>query len=144
MSCFGRCPAVVPCATVDEESGSNLKLGSCVDHPTRLQKNCFTKNHFQNKPLHVLKLALLQMNLSLSLDISCAHALYPSPWRRLDLLSTFVLTPIYMLLLQRKTWTSWLKTSSRGCVRTQRCLWCWPFVGCFHWQYTLSPTRTSS
>ena len=26
-----RCPAVVPCATADEESGSNLKLGSCVD-----------------------------------------------------------------------------------------------------------------
>ena len=28
---LGRCPAVVPCATADEESGSNLKLGSCVD-----------------------------------------------------------------------------------------------------------------
>ena len=27
------CPAVVPCATADEESGSNLKLGSCVDQP---------------------------------------------------------------------------------------------------------------
>ena len=26
-----KCPAVVPCATVDEESGSNLKLGSCLD-----------------------------------------------------------------------------------------------------------------
>ena len=25
------CPAVVPCAMVDEESGSNLKLGSCGD-----------------------------------------------------------------------------------------------------------------
>ena len=25
------CPAVVPCATADEESGSSLKLGSCVD-----------------------------------------------------------------------------------------------------------------
>ena len=31
MSCFGKCPAVVPYATADEESGSNLKLGSCVD-----------------------------------------------------------------------------------------------------------------
>ena len=31
MSCFGKCPAAVPCATADEESGSNLKLGSCVD-----------------------------------------------------------------------------------------------------------------
>jgi hypothetical protein len=28
---FGRCPAVVPCATADGESGSSLKLGSCVD-----------------------------------------------------------------------------------------------------------------
>ena len=26
-----KCPAVVPCATADEESGNNLKLGSCVD-----------------------------------------------------------------------------------------------------------------
>ena len=26
-----KCPAVVPCATADEESGSSLKLGSCVD-----------------------------------------------------------------------------------------------------------------
>ena len=25
-----KCPAVVPCATADEESGSSLKLGSCV------------------------------------------------------------------------------------------------------------------
>ena len=32
VSCFGKCvPTVVPCATADEESGSNLKLGSCVD-----------------------------------------------------------------------------------------------------------------
>ena len=26
-----KCPAVVPCAMADEESGSNLKLGSCTD-----------------------------------------------------------------------------------------------------------------
>ena len=26
-----KCPAAMPCATADEESGSNLKLGSCVD-----------------------------------------------------------------------------------------------------------------
>ena len=24
VSCFGKCPAAVPCATVDGESGSNL------------------------------------------------------------------------------------------------------------------------
>ena len=29
-------PAAVPCATADEESGSNLKLGSCVDQPYML------------------------------------------------------------------------------------------------------------
>ena len=33
VSCFGMCPAVVPCATADEESGSSLKLGSYVDQP---------------------------------------------------------------------------------------------------------------
>ena len=26
-----KCPTVVPCATADEESGSNLKFRSCVD-----------------------------------------------------------------------------------------------------------------
>ena len=26
-----KCPAVVSCATADEESGSSLKLGSCGD-----------------------------------------------------------------------------------------------------------------
>ena len=33
MACvvLEKCPAVVPCATADEESGSSLKLGSCVD-----------------------------------------------------------------------------------------------------------------
>ena len=28
-----KCQAAVPCAMADEESGSNLKLGSCVDQP---------------------------------------------------------------------------------------------------------------
>ena len=28
-----KCPVAVPYATADEESGSNLKLGSCVDQP---------------------------------------------------------------------------------------------------------------
>ena len=31
VSCFGKCPAAVPCATADEESGSSLKLGSRGD-----------------------------------------------------------------------------------------------------------------
>ena len=33
-----KCPAAVPCATADEESGSNLKLGSCVDQPHSVTK----------------------------------------------------------------------------------------------------------
>ena len=33
-----KCPAAVPCATADEESGSNLKLGSCVDQPHTVTK----------------------------------------------------------------------------------------------------------
>ena len=28
-----KCPAVVPCGTADEEFGSSLKLGFCVDQP---------------------------------------------------------------------------------------------------------------
>ena len=31
VSCLEKCPAVMPCATTDEESGSSLKLGSRVD-----------------------------------------------------------------------------------------------------------------
>ena len=31
VSCLEMCPAVVPCATADEESGRSLKLGSRVD-----------------------------------------------------------------------------------------------------------------
>ena len=34
-----KCPAVVPCATADEESGSCLKLGSRVDQHHVLLKN---------------------------------------------------------------------------------------------------------
>ena len=33
VSYFGKCPAAVLFAMADEESGSNLKLGSCVDQP---------------------------------------------------------------------------------------------------------------
>ena len=34
-----KCSAVVSCATADEESGSSLKLGSCVDQHHVLLKN---------------------------------------------------------------------------------------------------------
>ena len=34
VSCFEKCvPAVVPCATADEESGSSFKPGSSMDQP---------------------------------------------------------------------------------------------------------------
>ena len=38
MSCFGKCPAAVSCATADEEFGSNLKLGTCEDQPHSVTK----------------------------------------------------------------------------------------------------------
>ena len=38
---WDKCPAVVPCATADEESGSKLKLGSCVDQPHSVTKELF-------------------------------------------------------------------------------------------------------
>ena len=46
------CPAVVPCATADEESGSSLKSGSCVDQHHELLKNWFWKCFLSNEPLH--------------------------------------------------------------------------------------------
>ena len=46
------CPAVVPCATADEESGSSLKSGSCVDQHHVLLKNWFWKCFLSNEPLH--------------------------------------------------------------------------------------------
>ena len=50
VSCFGICPAVVPCATTDGESGSSLKLELCVT----LYKNWFLKCFLLNKPLHTI------------------------------------------------------------------------------------------
>ena len=41
VSCFGKCPAVVLCAMADEESDSNLKLGSCVHQPHSVTKELF-------------------------------------------------------------------------------------------------------
>ena len=47
-------PAVVPCATADEESGSSLKLGSCVDQPFMLlgTRNWYWKCLLSNEPMH--------------------------------------------------------------------------------------------
>ena len=68
-----KCPAAVPCATTDEESGSNLKLGPCVDQPYvySVQDNYFGKSlFFQMSPC--IKLAFRKLNSSLILDLPCA------------------------------------------------------------------------
>jgi hypothetical protein len=50
---FGKCPAVVPCATADGESGSSLKLGSCVDqHHEFLDTRKLVLKMFLNESLH--------------------------------------------------------------------------------------------
>ena len=51
MACvvLEKCPAAVPCATADGESGSSLKLGSRGDQPLVLlgtRKLVFGKNDF--------------------------------------------------------------------------------------------------
>ena len=45
MACvvLEKCPVDVPCATADEESGSNLNLDPVWINPTRLEKNYFKK-----------------------------------------------------------------------------------------------------
>ena len=93
------CPAVVPCATADEESGSSLKLGSCVDQPprvTRNKKTGFGKCFLSNEPLHKILLSAKQ-TLALSLIHPMHYILFiRPPWVWLDLLSTFVLTPSFI------------------------------------------------
>jgi hypothetical protein len=50
---FGKCPAVVPCATADGESGSSLKLGSYVDqHHVFLGTRKLVLKMFLNEPMH--------------------------------------------------------------------------------------------
>ena len=68
-----KCPAVVPCATADEESGSNLKLGSCVDQPLVLlgkRKLVLENVFFQMNPC--IKYCFPQIKPSLILDLPCA------------------------------------------------------------------------
>ena len=55
-----KCPAVVPCATADEESDSSLKLGSYVgQHYVLLgaRKTCFENFFLSNEPLHKILLS---------------------------------------------------------------------------------------
>ena len=54
-----KCPAVVPCATADEESGSSLKLGSCVgQHYVLLgTRKLVLEMLSSNEPLHKILLS---------------------------------------------------------------------------------------
>ena len=55
-----KCPAVVPCATADEESGSSLKFGFCVGQHYVLfgtKKTCFENPILSNEPLHKIELS---------------------------------------------------------------------------------------
>ena len=94
-----KSPAVVPCATADEESDSSLKLGSCADQPfvsLETRKLVLEKCFHSNEPLHKILLSA-KVNLNLILELSCAlYSAYSPPWVRLDLLSTFVLTPSFI------------------------------------------------
>ena len=93
------CPAVVPCATADEESGSSLKLGSRGDQPFVLlgtRKLILEKCFLSNEPLHKILLSANQ-TLALSLIYHVHYILFiPLPWVWLDLLSTFVLTTFFI------------------------------------------------
>ena len=113
VSCFGeKCPAVVPCATADEESGSSLKLGSSGDQPFVLlstTKLILEKCFLSNEPLHKILLSANQ-TLALSLIYPVHYILFiPPPWVWLDLLSTFVLTPFLNFYKGRP------RLRSRGC-----------------------------
>jgi len=76
------CPAVVTCATADEESGSSPKTwilcGSTLGI-TRYKKNWFWKYLLSNEPLHKI---LLSANQTLTLSLNyLVHVtlLIPSP-----------------------------------------------------------------
>ena len=96
-----RYPAVVPCATADEESGTNLKLGSCVgQHYVLLcaRKTCFENPFFQMNPC--IKLTFCKLNPSIIFDLPCAlYSVYTPSWVWLDLLSTFVLT-LFLIFIE--------------------------------------------
>ena len=54
-----KCPTVVPCATTDDESGSSLKLGSCVgQHYVLLgTRKLVLEMLSSNEPLHKILLS---------------------------------------------------------------------------------------
>ena len=72
-----KCLTVVPCATADEESGSSLKIGSCVGQHYVLpgtRKTCFENPFFQMNPC--IKFAFRKLNLALSLNYSVRYILF--------------------------------------------------------------------
>jgi hypothetical protein len=78
---FGKCPAVVPCATADGESGSSLKLGSCVDQhyvllsTRKLVLKMFLKRSFAYNRVFP------QINPNPTLGLSCALiSVITPPW----------------------------------------------------------------
>ena len=89
-----KCLAVVPCATANEDSGSSLKLRSCVGQHYVLpgtSKTCFENLFFQMNPC--IKICFPQIKSSLIIELLYAlYSVYTPPWVWLDLLSTFVLT----------------------------------------------------
>ena len=67
-------PAVVPCATADEESGSSLKTWILCGSTLRVTQNKetdFGNVLFQNEPLHKILLSA-KVNLNLILELPCA------------------------------------------------------------------------
>ena len=119
------CPAVVPCATADEESGSSLKLGSCVDQPprvTRNKKTGFGKCFLSNEPLHKILLSAKQ-TLALSLTYPVHYILFIPPSVGVVGLAEYVCTHPILKFLQMKTQTSFQRTLSRVPSCTQPCLW---------------------
>ena len=80
-------PAVVPCAMADEESGSSLKLGSCVEQPLVLlgtRKLVLDDAFLSNESLLKILLSAKQ-TLVLSLIYPMHYILFiPPPWVWLD------------------------------------------------------------
>ena len=95
-----KCPAAVPCAMANEESGSKFKTwimcGSTL-RVTRCEKVALKILFSQMNPC--IKIAFRKLNPSLILDLPCAlNSVYTPPWVWLDLLSTFILTPFSIFI----------------------------------------------
>ena len=93
------CPAVVPCVTADEESGSSLKLESCVDQPFVLigTRELVLEMLLSNEPLHKISLSA-KVNLNLILELPCALYSIYSPSVGVVGLAEYVCThPIFNL-----------------------------------------------